>query len=230
MFFSITSVYSIISDANIELINSYNIVRDYPFELIEQLKTFPNTKEWYYKIRNMDRSNDFEQLSDLERAARFIYLNRFCFNGLWRVNKKGQMNVPYCGNESRKMDYSTILVCSEALQNTKIIHGDFYEVIDFVTPDTFLYLDPPYVPISNTSDFTSYTSDGFDMDMQIRLVEFCDEVDRIGGKFLLSNSYCDVTLKLYQNYSINPVDIFRGVGASNKSRKSVKEILVKNYS
>lgn len=229
VFFSIGPNQSIISDANAELINAYRVVKDSPFELIEQLKSMPNTKEDYYRIRNIDRDVSFERLSDIERAARFIYLNRFCFNGLWRVNKNNQMNVPYCGNKTRKIYYKPILECSEVLQTTQILHGDFYDVIEFVTPGTFLYLDPPYVPISSTSDFTSYTKDGFDMDMQIRLVEFCDEVTKIGGRFLLSNSYCDTTLELYQNYEIVPVEIFRGVGSSNDSRKVVKEVLVRNY-
>ena len=189
LFFELQPYNAYISDMNEELINLYCVVRDNVYELISDLSKHKITKEYYLKIRNLDRTNKYKKLTNVQRASRFIYLNRTCFNGLYRVNSKGEFNVPF-GNykNPRIVDIDNLLSCSSLLKNTEIKHADFSKVLEYAKKGDFVYFDPPYVPLNETSSFTSYTKNGFDMDMQVKLKEVCDELNLKGVNFMLSNS------------------------------------------
>src|SRR5690625_890460 len=195
-----------IGDFNPELINAYQVVKERPAELIEQLACFRNEEAFYYEVRGWDRCHTYSQRSAIERAARFIFLNKTGSNGLYRVNSNNQHNVPFGHYKNpRIIDRQTLLACSKVLQNTDLYHGDFELITARVKAGDFVYLDPPYVPLSATSSFTAYTSSGFDMDMQYRLKNFCDILHQNEVKFMLSNSSAALVYELYENYHIDKV-------------------------
>lgn len=230
LFFELQPENAYISDMNEELINLYSVVRDNVYELIADLNKHEVSKEFFLKIRNLDRTDEYKNLSNLQRASRFIYLNRTCFNGLYRVNSQGQFNVPF-GNykKPRIVNENNLLNCSELLKNTEIKCADFSEILTKAKKDDFVYFDPPYVPLNETSSFTSYTKDGFDMDMQFKLREVCDELDLMGVKFMLSNSDTKFVNELYSNYEIKKVFASRAVNANADGRGKITEVLVMNY-
>lgn len=230
LFFELQPDNAYISDMNEELINLYSVVRDSVDELIEDLSKHEISKEYFLEIRNIDRTEEYSKLSNVERASRFIYLNRTCFNGMYRVNSKGEFNVPF-GNykNPRIIDENNLLNCSELLKKTEIKCADFSEIIHKVQKGDFVYFDPPYVPLNETSSFTSYTKDGFDIDMQFKLREVCDELDSMGVKFMLSNSDTKLVNELYANYEIKKVFASRQINANADGRGKITEVLVKNY-
>ena len=230
LFFELQPKNAYISDMNEELINLYSVVRDDVDSLIEDLEKHEVSKEYFLNIRNIDRTEMFSKLSNIERASRFIYLNRTCFNGLYRVNSQGQFNVPF-GNYSnpRIIDESNLRNCSELLKNTEIKVADFSEILTKVQKRDFVYFDPPYVPLNDTSSFTSYTKAGFDIDMQFKLRDVCDELDSMGVKFMLSNSDTKLVNELYSNYEIKKVFASRAVNANADGRGKITEVLVRNY-
>ena len=230
LFFELQPENAYISDMNEELINLYSVVRDNVYELISDLNKHEISKEYFLEIRNLDRTNEYKNLSNVQRASRFIYLNRTCFNGLYRVNSQGQFNVPF-GNykNPRIVDENNLLNCSELLKNTEIKCADFSEILTKVKKGDFVYFDPPYVPLNETSSFTSYTKDGFDMDMQFKLRDICDELDSMGVKFMLSNSDTKFVNELYSNYEIKKVFASRAVNANAEGRGKITEVLVRNY-
>ncbi len=230
LFFELQPENAYISDMNEELINLYSVVRDSVDELIEDLNKHEVSKEYFLKIRNLDRTVEYSKLSNVERASRFIYLNRTCFNGMYRVNSKGEFNVPF-GNykNPRIIDENNLLNCSELLKNTEIKCADFSEILNKVQKGDFVYFDPPYVPLNETSNFTSYTKDGFDIDMQFKLRDVCNELDSMGVKFMLSNSDTKLVNELYANYEIKKVFASRQINANADGRGKITEVLVKNY-
>lgn len=230
LFFELQPDNAYISDINEELINLYSVVRDSVDELIEDLSKHEVSKEYFLEIRNIDRTEEYSNLSNIERASRFIYLNRTCFNGMYRVNSKGEFNVPF-GNykNPRIIDKSNLLNCSELLKETEIKCDDFSEILNKVQKGDFVYFDPPYVPLNETSSFTSYTKDGFDIDMQFKLRDVCDELDSMGVKFMLSNSDTKLVNDLYANYEIKKVFASRQINANADGRGKITEVLVKNY-
>ena len=230
LFFELQPENAYISDMNEELINLYSVVRDNVYELISDLNKHEVSKEYFLEIRNLDRTNEYKNLSNVQRASRFIYLNRTCFNGLYRVNSQGQFNVPY-GNykNPRIVDENNLLNCSELLKNTEIKCADFSEILTKVKKGDFVYFDPPYVPLNETSSFTSYTKDGFDMDMQFKLREVCDELNSMGVMFMLSNSDTKFVNELYSKYEIKKVFASRAVNANAEGRGKITEVLVRNY-
>ena len=230
LFFELQPENAYISDMNEELINLYSVVRDNVYELISDLNKHEISKEYFLEIRNLDRTSEYKNLSNVQRASRFIYLNRTCFNGLYRVNSQGQFNVPF-GNykNPRIVDENNLLNCSELLKNTEIKCADFSEILTKVKKGDFVYFDPPYVPLNETSSFTSYTKDGFDMDMQFKLRDVCDELDSMGVKFMLSNSDTKFVNELYSNYEIKKVFASRAVNANAEGRGKITEVLVRNY-
>lgn len=230
LFFELQSENAYISDINEELINLYFVVRDNVCALIKDLGKHKISKDYFLEIRNIDRTNEYTKLSDIERASRFIYLNRTCFNGMYRVNSQGQFNVPFGHYKNpRIIDESNLLNCSELLKKTEIRCADFSEILTKVQKDDFVYLDPPYVPLNETSSFTSYTKDGFDIDMQFKLRDVCDELDNKGVKFLLSNSDTKLVNELYENYCIKKVFASRQINANADGRGKITEVLVRNY-
>ncbi len=230
LFFELQPDNAYISDMNEELINLYFVVRDSVDELVHDLNKHEISKEYFLKIRNLDRMEKYFKLSNVERASRFIYLNRTCFNGMYRVNSKGEFNVPF-GNykNPRIIDENNLLNCSELLKKTEIKCADFSEIIHKVQKGDFVYFDPPYVPLNETSSFTSYTKDGFDIDMQFKLRDVCDELDSMGVKFMLSNSDTKLVNELYVNYNIKKVFASRQINANANGRGKITEVLVKNY-
>lgn len=220
-----------LSDSNFELVNFYTVLQFMPIDLWQSLQTHQNTTEYYYKIRDLDRNpEEFIELHPVTRASRFFFLNKTCFNGLYRVNSKGQFNAPYgkrktisFPTQEEIMEYSGFL-----LRNSAVTCRSFEESMNFIYPGDMVYLDPPYAPISKTSSFTSYTQEGFGMEMQERLVAFCHSLTKRGAKFLLSNSYTPLTLDLYKDFDIRVIEAPRAI-AANGNRDRVKEVLVRNY-
>ena len=230
LFFELQPQNGYISDMNEELINLYSVVRDDVYELIEDLNKHKVSKEYFLKIRNLDRTEKYNKLSDIQKASRFIYLNRTCFNGMYRVNSQGQFNVPF-GNykNPRIVDAENLVNCSKLLKNTEICCADFSEILNKVQKGDFVYFDPPYVPLNETSSFTSYTKDGFDLDMQFKLRDVCDELDSMGVMFMLSNSDTKLVNELYSNYEIKKVFASRAINANGNGRGKITEVLVRNY-
>ena len=230
LFFYLQPDNAYISDMNEELINLYQVVRDNVDELVADLQKHDISKEYFMEIRNIDRTEEYESWSDIQKASRFIYLNRTCFNGMYRVNSKGEFNVPFGHYKNpRILDENNLINCSNLLQRTEIKHADFSEILKKVKKGDFVYFDPPYVPLSETSSFTSYTKDGFDMDMQLKLRDVCDELDSMGVKFLLSNSDTKLVNELYENYNIKKVFASRQINANADGRGKITEVLVRNY-
>jgi DNA adenine methylase len=221
---------SFISDINEDLINLYKTIRDFPEELIESLKIHQNTPEYFYEIRSLDRSENFKNLSNIEKASRFLYLNKSGFNGLYRVNSRGEFNVPF--GKYKNPVYAipeNIRECSCFLKSVKIENGDFELFKNEIQKGDFFYFDPPYFPLSKTSNFVSYTKENFNFDDQKRLLNFLKLVDKKGGKFLLSNSYSDEVLELYKDFKIDIVEAGRSINSKSNKRGKVREILVRNY-
>lgn len=219
-----------ISDVNEELINLYRVIQNNVGDLIDDLAKHKVSKEYFLKIREIDRKPTYKKWTNVQKASRFIYMNRTCFNGLYRVNSQGQFNVPY-GNYSnpRIIDENNLYNCSELLKKTQIECKSFTAILNKVQKGDFVYFDPPYVPLNETSSFTSYTKDGFDLDMQFQLRELCDELDARGVHFLLSNSDTEVINDLYSAYKIKKVFASRQINANSSKRGKITEVLVRNY-
>ena len=231
LFFELKPKNAYISDYNLELTNLYTTVRDNSEELIADLCKHKNESDYYYETRALDRDKKvFTKLSDVERASRFIYLNKTGFNGLYRVNSKGECNVPFGKYKNPKYcDSDNIKACSELLKNTEIHNGDFEDIKEHVKEGDFVYFDPPYVPLNATSSFTGYTDQGFDEDMQFRLKELCEYIDKIGAKFMLSNSSAKYVYELYKDFNIHEVKATRSINSDATKRGKITEVVVTNY-
>ena len=249
LFFSILSKYDFeelyISDINAELINAYQAVKNDVNNLIAKLNEMQmlflpmdenGRKYFYYTVREKFNSTTLTEETATEKAAQFIFLNKTCFNGLYRVNRKGQFNVPMGAYKNPTIcDDENLRNIHEALQNVTIVCGDYSLSKSFIDKDTFVYLDPPYRPISETSAFTAYNSDVFDDNEQIRLSKFIDEINLLGAKIVLSNSdpknvneddnFFD---DLYKNYKINRVEASRAINSKGDKRGKINELLICN--
>jgi DNA adenine methylase len=224
---------ALINDANTELINVYKVIREDIDCLIEELKQFSNTAEVFYEVRGWDKNPEtYNSLSDAKKAARFLFLNKTCFNGLYRVNNAGEFNTPFGSYKNPNFINEPTLraVHSYFISNSIELHsGDYQQVLDQLEKKSFVYLDPPYDPVSTTSNFTGYTKGGFNRDEQIRLKEACDKLDKKGIKFLLSNSSTEFIHTLYSKYTIEPVQAKRAINSVASGRGNIEEVLVKNY-
>lgn len=234
VFFRLVSIglvcRAVLNDSNPSLAVAYRMVRDNPESLIESLKSLKQAhcKDHFYSAR--ERFNHAE-LSDLERAALLIYLNKTCYNGLYRVNRSGQFNVPFGTYKNpRIVKPEQILACSAALRGVDIRQGDFADVTADARRGDFVYLDPPYVPLTKTANFTSYGRESFLFDDQRRLAETFRALDARGAKVLLSNHATPELLDLYQGFNVTVVPA-RRVLNTNASRRAnkVDEVLVRNY-
>lgn len=236
---------AVINDMNPDLTTCYKTVRDQPTELIHSLLAIQEDyyavageeakKEYYLRIR--ERFNE-KPTDPIENTTLFFFLNRTCFNGLYRVNKAGKFNVPF-GRYQRPLicDAETIYADSKLLQNVEILTGDFEQTIGHVSDGAFFYFDPPYRPLSNTSSFNDYAKEAFNDDSQIRLKLFCDRLQGLNVPFMLSNSDClgkDGTDRffdeLFKDFDIQRVWACRSVNANGAKRGKLTEILVRNYS
>lgn len=230
--------HAVINDINPDLINCYQIVRDCPEKLIKSLEQMGKT---YYELRDEEqRKKHYLKVRDdynvnsntaIERAAQFIFLNRTCFNGLYRVNRKGKFNVPFGRYANPKIvDCNTILADSELLKRVEILNGDYATTLDYAKGKSFFYFDPPYRPLSDTSSFNDYTKEAFNDEQQIRLKEFCDSITNKGYQLMLSNSDSGIFFDdLYSDYSIDRVLASRAVNANPEKRGKLTEIVVHNY-
>lgn len=249
LFFSILYKYDFeelyISDINAELINAYQAVKNDVENLIAKLNEMQmlflpmdenGRKYFYYTVRERFNSTALNEETATEKAAQFIFLNKTCFNGLYRVNRKGQFNVPMGAYKNPTIcDDENLRNIHEALKNVTIVCGDYSLSKSFIDKDTFVYLDPPYRPISETSAFTAYNSDVFDDEEQIRLSKFIDEINLSGAKIVLSNSdpknvneddnFFD---DLYKNYKINRVEASRAINSKGDKRGKINELLICN--
>lgn len=234
----------IINDINPNLITAYRVIRDTPERLITDLKMLQREfrqncneearKEYFLRIR---KSYNEDTHNDVTNTAMFIFLNRTCFNGLYRVNSKGYFNVPFGKYTNPTIcDEELLLEDSKILQNVEILCGDYTLIERYVDNNTFIYFDPPYRPLSTTSSFTSYSKENFDDTEQTRLAHFFARLSRYGCKMMLSNSDCcaqnpnDTFFEnLYGNFIIDKVHASRFVNAIPSKRGKLTEILVRNY-
>lgn len=230
----------IISDFNEELMNVYRVVAEDLEELTVELTKHQNTKEHFLKIREMDRSPSFSAIPPVIRAARFIYLNKTCFNGLYRVNSKGQFNVPYGAPSNPNFINSEILKrASEHLNGSgdskpvEILSGDFSRATALAGPGDFVYFDPPYVPLNPTSSFVSYAENGFGFDDQCRLRDEAERLVHAGVQVVISNSDTKIVRSIYANrdlFTVSKVQVRRSIGAKSTSRGHVPEVLITSKS
>jgi len=217
----------IILDINSELINAYEVVRDDVENLVAELKKLKklHNKENYYRIR----AEDPKLLSKLTRASRFIYLNKTCFNGLYRVNSKGDFNVPIGSYKNPSVcSEEDLLEISKLLKNVIIINGGFEECLKFAKKGNFVYFDPPYYPL-NSSSFTTYTKDKFLGNEQKQLRKVFGILDKRGCEVMLSNSDSKFIKDLYENYNISFVRATRMINSNASERGKINEIVVRNY-
>jgi DNA adenine methylase len=238
LFFHIRPNVAVLSDTNAELINMYEQVRDSYIGLSELVSQYfrADSEEFYYHMRNLDRdqnyiSDNMDSVGKVRRAARFLYLNRRGFNGLYRVNSKGQNNVPYGGkhNQFCSLTPNRLWNAGTALQGIGLGAYSYSYILNHVKMGDFVYLDPPYLPISKTSSFTSYSSNKFDLESHQELMEFCRQLDKKSVQWLLSGSSTNYNDELYSDWSLHEIDVTRTISAKSSSRGKVKEILVKNY-
>lgn len=220
-----------INDANAELVNLYGIIRDHPDELIEAVKRHRNSEEYYYELRALDRGDDYLLLSPVERASRILFLNKTCFNGLFRVNSQGHFNVPF-GDYANPgiVDAAVVRAVSGYLNAARVAMTclDFEEALKVAGEGDFAYLDPPYDPVSDTSSFTGYNVGSFGREDQRRLKVACDSLTSRGCGLLLSNSATDFIRKLYADYDIVEVKASRTINAIASGRGKVGELLIRN--
>lgn len=224
---------AIINDYNTELINVYRTVRDDLDALVALLKEHEkyNSSDYYYEVRALDRTPDFDKMSNSEKAARIIYLNKTCYNGLYRVNSLGQFNSPYGKYKNPNIVNEVVLrAISKYLNGNEISirSGDYKDVLNNIEKNSFVYLDPPYMPISSSSSFTGYTEGGFGYDKQVELKEECDKLDSKGVHFLQSNSDCEEIRELYKAYRIKVVKAKRAINSDAKKRGQINEVLIYN--
>lgn len=230
LFFALKPTIASINDLNSELISCYEVVRDSPEELVAELATYPYQSEFYYRIRALDRSPEYQQLSPLKRAARLLYLNKTCFNGLFRVNSKGQFNVPFGKYTNPTIaDSGNIYACSKLLKRAIIQSRPFDEFVEGATRGDFIYFDPPYAPVSDTSDFTSYLADGFGDGQQELLAVVCLKLNQMGVKWLVSNSNTPLIRELYRGFRIEEVSATRAINSKASKRGPITELMIRNY-
>ena len=231
--FSIQPTRAIVNDLNQDLITVYEVIRDDVESLLESLKKHENTAEYFYAIRDMDRDKEvYQAMSKVERASRLIYLNKTCFNGLFRVNSSGEFNSPFGHYKNPNIVNEPILRAVSkyfGASNITFYSEDFAETLKRVRKGGFVYLDPPYDPVSDTASFTGYNKGGFDRNEQIRLKQCCDELTRRGVKFMLSNSAIEFFKEPYGEYEITIVKAKRANNSDASKRGAIEEVLIRNY-
>lgn len=217
-------------DINSELINAYKVVRDDPQKLIADLADLElrHSKELYYEVRSQDRSSDFALLDPIKRASRFIYLNKTCYNGLHRVNSKGEFNAP-CGSYIKPhiCDHAVIKRASKALQNAQIHHASYKDVLKEAKKGDLIYLDPPYYPLTKSANFTAYSKSSFAQSDQMELFEIFKTLDDRGCKVLKSNSDASFVRMLYSEFQMHEILASRTINRDPTNRGRIKELLIK---
>lgn len=214
-----------LSDLNDELINCYTVIRDDVDSLIDHLKIHRNDEEYFYELRSVEAKT----LTKTERAARLIYLNKTCFNGLYRVNSKGQFNVPFGSYKNPRICHEANLqAVSKALSNVELHYRPFDQVLKYAKKGDLVYFDPPYHPLSSTASFTSYTKNSFSAEDQERLAEVFGILDKRGCHVMLSNSDCQFIRSLYKEFRVETVSAIRAINCKSAGRGKITEVLVLN--
>lgn len=236
VFFDLQPDRAVLMDINEELINTYKVIQNNIEGLIQELKKHKerNSKEYFYEIRNWDRLPNYKERTAVERAARFIYLNRTCFNGLYRVNSKGQFNVPFGQYKNpRILDEENLRNVHLLLNNGKDIlieNVDYKKVLEYAQEGDFIYFDPPYYPLEPTS-FTSYTKDNFGPEEHKELAAVFKELTDRGCMVALSNSSTEEVRKLYSfdGVELVPLQARRSINSDVNGRGAIEELLIINY-
>ena len=235
LLFELSPKKAVINDSNKELINVYNVLRNEEKfkKMCSILNTYEknNSEEFYYELRNKDRNkSSFDRLSDYKRAGRTIYLNKACFNGLYRVNSKNEFNVPF-GKKTRinTYDIGNLITVSNYLtmNDIKILNVDFEDSVKDAQKGDFIYFDPPYD--SETSIFNSYTEDGFGKEEQRRLAKVYKELSNKGCYVMLSNNNTTLIKELYKDFNIHIIEAKRSINSNGEKRGKVEEVIITNY-
>ncbi|EHR31921.1 DNA adenine methylase [Helcococcus kunzii ATCC 51366] len=234
LFFYLQPKNAVINDMNSDLILSYRAIKDDLNNLIEELEYHKqhNSKEYFLDLRSYDRNERINSLSNTQKAARIMYMLRVCFNGMYRVNSKNQFNVPYGRYKNPKIVDKVLLKnISDYLNssNILILNEDFEVSIKECKAGDFVYFDPPYIPISETSSFTSYTNEGFSYEDQVRLRNIFSELTRKNVYCMLSNSNSPKTLELYEQFNIHQVKAKRSINSISSKRGEISEVIITNY-
>jgi DNA adenine methylase len=224
LFFDLQPSRAVLNDTNEELMNAYRVIQTDVEPLIAELSSYRYEKEFFYALRAL-RAQD---LSPLQNAARFLYLNKSCFNGLYRVNKQGHFNVPFGRYENPQIcDAPKLRRASEALKNVILESRPYREILEeYAKPGDFVYIDPPYLPVSKYSDFTRYTKEAFKEKEQIQLRDCVADLKRRGVHVMASNSYSAMTMDLYAEFQIHTVEARRSINKSASGRSSLKEAII----
>lgn len=228
---------AIINDFNNELMNVYKVIKENPEQLILSLEKHQvkNSEDYYYEIRSLDRMEEYDSFSDIEKASRILYLNKTCYNGLFRVNQAGQFNAPYGKYKVPAIVNDVVIKAVSKYFNSasiKFLTGDYKQALKGLRKGAFVYFDPPYMPVSASSSFTGYTESGFGYDKQVELRDECIKLHLKGIKFLLSNSYTKEILELYSNSEIFKIEIVkakRNINSKGDKRGEISEVLIYNY-
>ena len=231
--FALQPSKAIVNDLNGDLITVYEVIRDDVESLIIDLQKHENTPEYFYAIRDMDRNQfTYDSMTKVERASRLLYLNKTCFNGLFRVNSSGEFNSPFGHYKNPNIVNEPVLrAVSKYLSSNhiKFYNEDFSATLSRLTKGSFVYLDPPYDPVSDTANFTGYNKGGFGREAQFRLKKCCDDLNTRGIKFMLSNSSTNFIKDLYKDYDITTVQAKRAINANASKRGAIEEVLIRNY-
>ncbi len=223
---------AVVNDTNEELINCYRAIQLFPNELVEHLKKHKNEKDYFYHIRSLDRTQSFKELTQVERASRIIYLNKTCYNGLFRVNSKGEFNAPFGRYKNPDIVQEDLIWSLHDYLNKNQIDfytGDFESATDEAVRGDFVYFDPPYDPVSDTSSFTGYQMNQFGKNEQKRLLRLFDQLTMRGCKVMLSNSSTPFIRDLYKDYKILTISAYRFINSKAEKRGKIDEVLILNY-
>lgn len=237
LLFELQPTRAVINDKNQELINCYRVVKDSLDDLIDVLRNHQekNSSNYFYEIRDLDRSTQkYQSLSEVEKAARIIYLNKTCYNGLFRVNSQGQFNVPFGRYKKPNiLDEAVLMAVSKYLNKpqVKLFNMDFADAVKKAKECDFVYFDPPYDPVSDTASFTGYDVNGFNRNEQIRLKQIFDNLTAKGCRVMLSNSRTDFIMDLYKDYQdkMKIVKATRSINSQALKRGKIDEVLILNY-
>lgn len=230
LYFALQPEKATLADVNPELINVYYRVQNQVEDLITTLSVCTHDEKEFYRLRALDREANFFDIDPVTRAARFIYLNKTCYNGLYRVNAKGQFNVPFGRYTNPTIcDAKNLRTCSQVLQKALLTCQDFETLVLSARPGDFVYFDPPYAPVSESASFTRYAKKDFNLFDQERLAATCRQLNTRGVHFMLSNSNAPVILDLYREFTIDFVPAARSINSKGTKRGHVQEVLVTNY-
>ncbi len=233
LLFHLQPTVAYVNDINADLISLYKVIKENVDELIEELKKFQNNSDFFYSVRDWDRNKEvYQALSDVKKAARILYLNKTCYNGLYRVNNAGEFNAPFGSYRNPNIVNEPVLRAVSSYFKKSIVHFssiDYTDILSKIKKGTFVYLDPPYDPISETSNFTGYSKGGFSKENQVKLRQCCDDLHKRGIKFMLSNSATPFIKEQYKDYCITTVQAKRAINSIANKRGDVEEVVIRNY-